>query len=367
MTDEGRSTPNAAGGRWVLTSDKPTVPMHYPGFILRTLCKEGYDADDLLAGTGLTPEQFVDPYFRAHFNVGKRFVLNTLEITADPHIGLRLARKFEAHVMGLPAYTAMNAPSFLDALGVLSRFFSMTFPAMELSFPSGGAGLKPGEAAIRLRPRFPVDEIAYFASCSALIVCHQLLKAILREPIVASRFETYVSEPEDWSTVAAEFDPIPASFGAAENLLIFQDGLLDRPLPGADPINHARFCEMCERFAAEIGHETTVVTQVMGFLDGADNLGAPLAQVAQSLGYSERGLRRKLERTGTTFRQLTDQLRERKARELLAHSARPIHDIAHALGYDTPSNFARSFKRWTGVSPKAFRESSAKGSDPGQS
>jgi len=367
MTDEGLSTPKNTGGLWVLPGDKPTVPMHYPGYILRTLRREGYDPGDLLAGTGLTPDQFVDPYFRTHFNVGKRFVINVLEITGDPHIGLRLARKFEAHIMGLPAYTAMNAPRFRDALDVLTRFFSMTFPAMELAFPSGGAGLKSGEAAIRLRPRFPVDEIAYFASCSALIVCHQLLKAILRKPIVASRFETYVGEPEDWSIVSTEFDPVPVSFGAAENLLIFQEELLDCDLPGADPINHARFRAMCDRLAAEIGHDTTVIAQVVNFLEAGDNLGACLAQVALGLGYSERGLRRKLERTGTTFRQLTDQLRERKARELLAHSARPIHDIAYQLGYDTSSNFARSFKRWTGVSPKAYRQSGAKAKDRGQS
>ncbi|NJK33418.1 MAG: AraC family transcriptional regulator [Deltaproteobacteria bacterium] len=33
----------------------------------------------------------------------------------------------------------------------------------------------------------------------------------------------------------------------------------------------------------------------------------------------------------------------------------PIKTIAHTLGFDTPSNFTRSFKHWTGTSPSAFR------------
>ncbi|MEE4210430.1 MAG: AraC family transcriptional regulator, partial [Parvularcula sp.] len=236
QTGEGNSA-GMTGAKTFLTSDKPAIPMHYPGFILRTLCKDGHAAEDLLAGTGLTADQFVDPYFRAPFDSGKRFVINVLEQTGDPHIGLRIARVFEAHIMGLPAYTAMNAATFRDALEILNRFFSMTFPAMELRFPSEAGGLGDGELAIRLRPRFPVDEISYFASCSALIVCHQLLKGILRERIVASRFETYVSEPDDWAVVAPDFDPIPVLFDAPENRLIFKGEFLDRPLPGADPLN----------------------------------------------------------------------------------------------------------------------------------
>lgn len=34
----------------------------------------------------------------------------------------------------------------------------------------------------------------------------------------------------------------------------------------------------------------------------------------------------------------------------------PVKGVAATLGFESPSNFARSFKRWTGLTPNAFRE-----------
>ena len=90
------------------------------------------------------------------------------------------------------------------------------------------------------------------------------------------------------------------------------------------------------------------------------------AEAAAALGYSERGLRRYLERSGTSYRKLTEQVLDRRAREMLANSALPIHVISHELGYETPSNFVRSFKRWTGETPKAFRDRNAAAARGGQ-
>jgi AraC-like DNA-binding protein len=95
----------------------------------------------------------------------------------------------------------------------------------------------------------------------------------------------------------------------------------------------------------------------MALLDKHPDGAMPLSAVALALGYSERGLRRQLERSGTSYRKLVDEARAQRARDLLATTALPIQTIAFALGFETPSNFGRSFKRWTGTTPNAFRES----------
>ncbi|MEL6103026.1 MAG: helix-turn-helix transcriptional regulator [Pseudomonadota bacterium] len=63
-----------------------------------------------------------------------------------------------------------------------------------------------------------------------------------------------------------------------------------------------------------------------------------------------------MDRSGTSYRQLVDQVREARARALLSGGTQPIKAIAGALGFESSSNFARSFKRWTGLTPKAFRD-----------
>ena len=85
-----------------------------------------------------------------------------------------------------------------------------------------------------------------------------------------------------------------------------------------------------------------------------------MADLALQLGYSERSLRRRLEAEGVTYREISDLVRESQARELLSSSSIPIQRIAHDLGFEKASNFSRSFKRWTGQSPREFRQRGAR-------
>ena len=340
--------------RKVFTPDDPALPMNYPGFVFRTLREEGYPADALLAGTGLEEARLSDPHFRCGFQPLRRLLLNALEQTGDPHLGVRLAQQFQPTSIGVPAYTAMNAARFKDGIDVLTRFFFLNFPAFEIRLIDRGTGLPFEQVAIRLRSKFPFEDIAYFGFSSAIVAINGLLRSMLQADQVATGAEMVVTAPDGWNSVEADIG-FPIRFDAAENQIIFPKALLDQPLPGADPINHARLLELCEQWSAEMAFETTPVTQVIGILEGAPTLTMSLSDVAAELGYSERGLRRQLDRSGTSYRKLVDQVREQRARDLLLNTAVPIKTIAEQLGFESPSNFGRSFKRWTGTTPKAYR------------
>lgn len=342
---------------WKLfAADDPVVSMNYFGFVFRTLGKDGYEVETLLAGTGLTAEQLEDPNFRCDFWSARRFYNNAISLTNDLHLGLKLAQRFEINYIGLPAYAAMNAACLDDTLEVLNRFLFLTFPAVEFTFPDDEVELQTGEVAVRLRPKLEFGDITYFVFCSGLVICDSICRQALRTPQGASRGELAITEPEGWGD-AAPFLNFPVRFDALEHRLFFPADLLHQPLPGADPINHKWLVGLCEQFAAEASFETTVDIQVVTFLKARHNLGVSMSEVATALGYSERSLRRQLERCGVSFRKLMDQVRETRARWMLANTSKSVEAIAHELGFDTSSNFARSFKRRIGITPKEFRDS----------
>jgi len=345
------------------TPDDPALPMNYPGFVFRKLRAEGLPADALLAGTALEEAQMTDPHFRSSFEPLRRVFLNAIEQMQDPHLGPTLALQFQPTYAGLPFYTAGNAADFLEGVRVLERFFGLTFPAFDLCLLDTPHGVDEGEAVLRIRAKFPFPDIEYFSFSSALIVVDRLLRAMLDAERVTSRAETQVAQPDGWSTVAAQL-AFPVRFEAPEHQLVFPAELLRRPLPGADPLNHVRLKALCEQFAAETSFQTTPVAQVVRVLENAPDLSMPIADVAAQLGYSERGLRRQLDRSGTSFRQLVDQTRAQRARDLLTANTLPIKAIAGALGFESSSNFARSCKRWTGLTPKAFRAQALAGKAP---
>jgi AraC-like DNA-binding protein len=78
---------------------------------------------------------------------------------------------------------------------------------------------------------------------------------------------------------------------------------------------------------------------------------------AELCGYKERTLRRKLREEGTTLTKEIDQLREEQAIRLLVETDKAIADVGNSVGISNPSVFTRSFKKWTGMSPKEYRDS----------
>jgi AraC-like DNA-binding protein len=56
-----------------------------------------------------------------------------------------------------------------------------------------------------------------------------------------------------------------------------------------------------------------------------------------------------------TFKQILDAYRQDEAVRLTNTSGdKSLVQIAHALGYNEQSSFARAFKRWTGKTPSAW-------------
>jgi len=72
-------------------------------------------------------------------------------------------------------------------------------------------------------------------------------------------------------------------------------------------------------------------------------------------GMSLRTLQRTLEQQNTSISEIVDQARFKKAQSLLKETDEKLINISLMLGYTNASTFSRAFKRWSGVSPREFR------------
>jgi AraC-like DNA-binding protein len=81
-----------------------------------------------------------------------------------------------------------------------------------------------------------------------------------------------------------------------------------------------------------------------------------LASVAHSIGMSGRALQSKLRDDKTSFQQVLDKVRLEKASRLLTKDELQISEVAFLMGYSDQSAFNHAFKRWTGHSPRSFRQ-----------
>lgn len=81
-----------------------------------------------------------------------------------------------------------------------------------------------------------------------------------------------------------------------------------------------------------------------------------LNELAQQLNISEATIQRRLKSEGISYQQLKNDIRRDLAIELLCKSTHSLQEISEQLNFQEPSAFHRAFKKWTGVSPGAYRE-----------
>ena len=91
-----------------------------------------------------------------------------------------------------------------------------------------------------------------------------------------------------------------------------------------------------------------------------------LEGVARRLATSRRQLQRAFSEAGSTsFRDELANVRMRHARELLAEDVLPVRQVAARVGYHQPAQFAKSFRRYHGQPPSAYRRENRRRSENG--
>lgn len=148
-------------------------------------------------------------------------------------------------------------------------------------------------------------------------------------------------------------------FDAQEYALCFSSAWLQRPVAQID-LTLRRVLQK-EMESIETRYEADFPEQVRSVLRFALITGnARSDKLAALFSIHSSTLARRLERHGIGLRKLVDECRYEVAREMLAHSASDISQIAEMLDYAEPSAFTRAFKRWSGTTPARWRSERVK-------
>jgi AraC-like DNA-binding protein len=199
---------------------------------------------------------------------------------------------------------------------------------------------------------------ATVARASGLEVWHAFCGWLTGRPLEAE--EVRVAAPflsqEYFEGMAVVFH-CPIYFDADENTIKFPRDLLDRR------VVHTR--ESLDEFLDSIVYHLisaerspcSTSTAIKSLVSIDLPLGMPsFTAVAESLHMSESSLRRRLQKEDTTYQALKDEIRCEVAIDKLLNENAKVADLAEYLGFTEPSSFVRSFKSWTGQTPKSYRE-----------
>ena len=319
--------------------------------------QHGADVPALCRAIGFDPTAPAGPDARVPIATIQRLWPLVIEATADPYFDLHLGRLFNFATAGTLAYVLLHAPTLGAAVAQLCRYQDVacqgvrTFQMPAPEWPGASwLSLEPTSPAI-IHPRYVLN-----SELSIYLAAFALLAGV---PVVPLAVRLAYPRPADTREHEQAFGTANLEFGAPLTQVAFDADTLARPVLHANPALFPLFGQHAAALLAQLPtHQPpTLPERVRGEIVRLLKGEAPtLAAVADQLCLGVRTLQLKLKKTGHSYQQLLDAVRRDLAQSHLREPHLSITDIAFLLGYSEASVFVRSFRKWTGQTPGAFRQ-----------
>jgi AraC-like DNA-binding protein len=302
---------------------------------------------ELLKGLPITSAQLADPSTRVPLRVCEAIIARAVQLTHEPALALHVGTQMRLSTHGFLGFAAMTASNVREALELAVRFASTRTSAIGLQLYVEG-----DTASVVIEENTELGGVREFVVIALLVGIWQLGRSLTGK-VLDGTGECAFPAP-----VFAHRIPFNdrLRFDRPNHRLVFAASSLEIPLITADPVATQLAREQCERELAALvdaGLPGRVRAAITTRSDTPN-----LTVIARELRMSPRTLKRKLAEHGTTFSTIRDEMRRQRALLLLDNRALSISEIAAKLGYSELPNFTRAFRKWTGVTPIAYRDRS---------
>lgn len=311
---------------------------------------KGIPTAPLLARAGLTRRQLLDGEARLNSRAQIEFLQLAADALSDDLFGFRLARDTELRDLGLLYFVLASSANLREVLQRGARYSRLANEGIVPEFVDGAAlGYRIRYSGIS-RPR-DCHQAEYW-----MTTLLRVLRKLIGTRLVPTRVQMAHPRSRGLGEMARYFG-CPIEFGAGGDQILFARALRGEPVINADPFLNKLLVKFCEQ---AIGHRTHGAGPVRA---SVENIAATLLphgrvtidDVATQLYVGRRTLTRQLAAEGTTFSRVLDELRHDLARRHLSEGIAPISKIAWLLGFQGPAAFSHAFRRWSGQSPRSYK------------
>ena len=330
-----------------------TIPASYGLSLLLSLGEKGHGEDVVLAGTHLDRATLQDQ--RAQIALWQYAVMmgNAQKLDTEGGLAYELGLRSQVTKHGFIGFGLMSCANMREALAFSERYFHARVSSAFVPHVS----MQGDEVVIDVREnvRLGASQRAFVMDMVLIELCSLFAKVRGSVPEVSGwKCEIRVPYPEPPAYARYRHRLPRFHFNQPSVQIRIPVGLLEETIATADPVSVQLAIDRCEQ---EMSSKTQAGfgTQVLARMVCRDGSYPDIALMAQWLRVSERTLKRRLQDEGASFQALLDQVRRQDSERLLANPALAIKQVAEAVGYADPANFARAFTKWTGVSPREWR------------
>lgn len=339
----------------IARGSEPTVLGWVLPHLITLVASQGLDAAPIRNIPALRHRNLEDPDLRVPESAAQEAWYRAARMTGDDALGLHVAESLPRGALDLVEYAFRSSASLAVGLERLARYSRVLSDRVAARTEGNGRDLILLVGDTGNTPLHPAR--AEFSLAVALRLARDATGVDVR-PLQVSFAHDAPGDRQEHE----RFFRGPVHFGGGSNTMVIRREDADRSLLGADAALSAIVRRRLEKALAERDRPDTgsLAARVRRMI--LEELGqgtlAPEA-VARRLGMSARTLSRRLAQEHTSFRHILDDARCQFATALLHDRSLSVGDIAFFLQYSEPAAFHRSFKRWTGQTPRGFRQRTA--------
>lgn len=332
--------------------NEPTTLTSVARLVGDTLNTEyGVDAQPIFNAAGIDTENFVQPGARQSFGNMTKLWEQATEASGDPFFGLKVGSVVTPSDFFVLGHAWMASATLAGAMRRLCRYYDvLTTLNSHVEFQ-----LLQGEYALTdVRPDSSQQpqKSAKDAGFAALL---KLCEIAARKPIHPMRVSLTVPI-ELKSDRYDELFQCPVTYGQDTEVWYFSLTDMDEPLTGSIPDVAVATDRIAEDYIASLDDNTVTreVRQLLIQMLPSGN--ADQEEIAKRLYRSKSTLQRQLSSEDTNYRNVLETTRCELAEHYLKDGDYTQAQIAFMIGFADQSNFARAFKRWTGLSPGDYQK-----------
>ena len=317
---------------------------------------QGLDAEVALAGTGLTVETLRDPFTLTSCAQFMRACRQALKVYPGDDLGLRMGCRFRASSYGMYGYALLCSESVRKMWdramayhplsgGLLPLRWAQERDVAVWTFPDRGSFPWPD-----------VDERLYRFIMDLQLAAHVTIGKDVMGPWFVPAAATLVgAAPAHLARIEAVLQ-CPVRVDESRNSLVFPADWLERAPQLANPFTASHVSLQCARLLDELRWNAPTTRKVYEEITRQPGCFPDVEDVAARLCMTSRTLRRHLDAEGVSYSDLLTTVRKRLAIDYLVGTQMRAEDIAEALDFADVAAFRHAFKRWTGLTPRAYRE-----------
>lgn len=284
-----------------------------------------------------------------HDQIVRLYQLVILE-TGDEMMGL-WSRPIRFGTLKHLCTSVRGASSFSASLFRFTSFWNLLLDDFSLELENENETLR-----IILQPRHPV-EAQRFGHMLLLKLAHGIASWLTGRELPL-REVGFVFDRPDFAEDYSVLFPAPARFGQECSSISFNGLLADLPVSRSDAEMQDFLARAPRDWIFTNYREHAFPLRLRELLLLSDRLEYHLSDAAKALNMTSRTLIRRLDAEGTSFQAIKDGLRRDIAISDLSHGSKSIEAISQDIGFASAANFHRAFKRWTNVTPGAYRRHS---------